>query len=254
MKRLTDIMSKLRSDQGCPWDREQTLESLKEQLLEESYEVIDAIDSGDSSKHMEELGDLLLQVVFQSQLRKEKGDFTLDDVIRTVSEKLVRRHPHVFGTDRADTSKEVLKRWEKIKAEEKGDKGRSILAGIPRRLPALLKAQRIQARAARVGFDWEKIEDVVAKVREEMAEVDAAMEGKDPAEFEAEIGDLLFAIVNLCRFRKVTAEQALDRAISRFARRFGKVEERIRAAGRNISDCTLAEMDAHWEAVKKEEA
>lgn len=252
MKQLTDIVSRLRSEDGCPWDREQTLESVKECLLEECYEVIDAIDSGDPEQHKEELGDLLLQVLFQSQIQTEAGNFSLNDVAETLAAKLIRRHPHVFGDDSAADSAEVLRKWEEIKASEKPEGKKSIIQGIPRHLPALLKAQRVQAKVARVGFDWTEVEDVVAKIDEELAEVKEALADGNPAELKAEIGDLLFAVVNLSRFRGQNAESALDETVARFSKRFRLVEDMVRADGRKMTDCTLAELDVYWEAAKKQ--
>lgn len=254
MKRVTGIMRRLRAPDGCPWDREQTLESLREHLLEECYEVLDAMESGDAKKHKEELGDLLLQVVFQSQIRNEMGHFGFNDVAETLAEKLVHRHPHVFGKTRLKTSAEVLKSWEKIKAREKSkDINRSALSGIPRTLPALLKAQRSQAKAARVGFDWKDVRGVMDKIEEELREVKDALKNGDKAHLEHEIGDLMFAVVNLSRFKKISAEIAMDRAVARFARRFQGVEQRVESEGRHMSDCTLDELEAHWQVVKEEE-
>lgn len=253
MNRLTEIMSRLRGEGGCPWDREQTLESLKQYLVEECYELLDAIDSGDPRKHKDELGDLLLQVLFQSQIRSEQGHFTFDDVADTLAEKLVRRHPHVFGDEHAETSEQVLRRWEEIKAGEKPEHSRrSMLDGIPRHLPALLKAQRVQTRAARVGFDWAEVGGVLDKIREELGEAGAAIRSGDAGRIRDEIGDLLFAAVNLSRFLGVNSEHALETATRRFVERFGRLEERIRKGGRKMTDATPAELDAHWEAVKAE--
>ncbi len=263
--RLIKIMAKMRAKGGCPWDREQTLATLKQYLIEESYEVIDAIDSGDVDKHAEELGDLLLQVVFQAQIRKEKGQFNFNDVVRIVCEKLIRRHPHVFGKLRAANQEEVLRNWEKIKVQEKRDKqaagktgapaGKrpSIIDGLPRHLPSLHKAHQFQQRLARVGFDWANVHDVMLKIEEELGEVKEALARGNEKQIRAEIGDLLFAVVNLCRFRKMHAEEVLQDAIVKFTKRFQAVEKRIHAEGREITQCSLAELDKHWEAVKKEE-
>ncbi|MBU4201296.1 MAG: nucleoside triphosphate pyrophosphohydrolase [Verrucomicrobia bacterium] len=256
---LLDIMARMRAEGGCPWDREQTLESLKQYLVEECYEVIDAVDSGQVSKHKDELGDLLLQVVFQAQIRKEQGDFSFEDVVRQVSDKLIRRHPHVFGDQVVSSSAEVLKNWETIKAREKQEaqaagakppEPRSIVEGIPRHLPALHKAHHIQRRVARVGFDWNQVHDVMAKVEEELAEVKQALATGDAQRIREEIGDLLFAVVNLSRFQGLNAEEALNRTVDKFTRRFQAVEQRVRNEGREISQCSLAELDAHWSAVK----
>lgn len=251
---MLDVVSRLRGEGGCPWDREQTLESLKQYLIEESYEVIDAIDSGDLDRHKEELGDVLLQVVLHAKIREEKGEFTFDDVADTLCDKLIRRHPHVFGDLKVSNSNEVLKNWEAIKAREKKCGRRSAVEGIPRHLPALQKAQRVQSLCSRVGFDWTEVSDVTAKVEEELAETRKAIDEGDTDKVREEIGDLLFAIVNLSRFQRVNAEEALGNTITKFIRRFQEVERRIHREGRELTDCSLAEMDAHWEDVKLEEA
>ena len=251
--RLLAVISRLRGKHGCPWDREQTLTSLKPYLIEESYELIDAIDSGDRERHKEELGDLLLQVVLQAQIRREKGHFTFDDVADRLADKLVRRHPHVFGRVRVSGSGEVLRNWEAIKAAEKKGVGGSILDGIPRHLPGLQKAQRIQSRASRVGFDWKRVRDVLAKIDEELAETRKALRTGDETSIKGEIGDLLFAVVNLSRFRGISAEEALEGTMAKFIRRFREVERRLREERKNLRDCSLADMDAHWEAIKRGE-
>ncbi|MFO7871547.1 MAG: nucleoside triphosphate pyrophosphohydrolase [Kiritimatiellia bacterium] len=250
--RLLEVVRRLRAPGGCPWDREQTLDSLKKYMIEEGYEVIDAIDSDDVREHMEELGDVLLHVVLQSQIRTEEGEFTFEEVAQGISNKLVRRHPHVFGDAKADDSAHVLRRWDDIKAAEKGGK-RSAVDGVPRHLPALQKAQRVQSRASRVGFDWTGIEDVAAKVEEELEEVRESLDREDRAATAEELGDLLFAVVNLCRFRGLSAEEVLDKTVGKFMARFRKVEERIRSENREIADCDLKDLDAHWEKVKEEE-
>jgi tetrapyrrole methylase family protein/MazG family protein len=251
--RALDVVSRLRGERGCPWDREQTLESLKPYLIEESYEVLDALDCGDPCRHLEELGDVLLQVLLHAQIRKEHGTFGFEDVAHRLADKLIRRHPHVFGDTRVSDSEDVLRNWETIKAGEKERGSGSALDGIPRHLPALQRAQRVQSRASRVGFDWTRVEDVVAKVEEELAEVKKTLAGDDGERTAEEIGDLLFAVVNLSRFREIRAEQALQKTVTKFAKRFGEVERRVRADGRTLAGCSLAEMDAHWDAVKREE-
>ncbi|MBA4388050.1 MAG: nucleoside triphosphate pyrophosphohydrolase [Verrucomicrobia bacterium] len=253
MKRLVDIVARLRGKGGCPWDREQTLLTLKPYLIEEAYELVDAVDSGDPGKHKEELGDVLLQVILHSQIRREKGEFDLDDVADVLCEKIIRRHPHVFGNTKVSNSGQVLKNWEAIKAEEKKLQRGSLFDGVPRHLPSLQKAQRIQSRAARVGFDWVKVRDVVAKVDEELLETKKAMRSGRKSRIKEELGDLLFVIVNLCRFKKINAEEALEYTIKKFMRRFHAVEKRVNAGGKSVSDCTLDELDSHWNAVKREE-
>ncbi len=253
IERLLEVMERLRGPDGCPWDREQTLLSLRQYLIEEAYEVIDAIESGDPAKHVEELGDLLLQVVFQAQLAKEQKQFEFQDVARAITAKLIRRHPHVFADVAVADSGEVLKNWERIKAGEKKEGPRSVVEGVPRHLPALHKAHQIQSRVARVGFDWTATEDVVAKIEEELAEVRAALRIGDADKIREEIGDLLFAVVNLSRFQKFNAEELLDATIRKFVRRFQGVESRVQAAGKKLQDCSLDELEAHWVAVKGEE-
>ncbi len=259
---LLEIMARMRAEGGCPWDREQTLESLKQYLVEECYEVIDAVDSGQAAKHKEELGDLLLQVVFQAQIRKEQGAFTFEDVARAIAEKLIRRHPHVFGDQVVSGSAEVLKNWEEIKGREKraaqcaaGQPGepRSIVEGVPRHLPALHKAQHVQQRVARVGFDWNEMRNVVAKVEEELAEVKAALARGDSLQVREEIGDLLFSVVNLSQFQGLNAEEALNLTVDKFIRRFQVLEQGLRAEGREVARCTPAELDACWNAAKAAE-
>lgn len=251
--RLVEIMRILRSPQGCPWDHKQTLQSLKEHLVEESHEVLDAIDGGDRSKLCDELGDLLLQVVFQSQLCREEGAFTFDDVANSIAQKLVRRHPHVFGDVQVSGSDEVLKNWEAIKKQEKANQTRGTLEGIPKSLPALHKANLIQKRVARVGFDWDNVEGALAKLEEEVAEIRAAVASGNQDHVREELGDLLFATVNVSRFFGQNAEELLEQTIRKFSRRFDALETIVHAQGRKVSDCTLAELDVVWEQVKAEE-
>lgn len=252
IEQLLEIMRRLRGPGGCPWDREQSLESLKKNLVEETYEVIDAIDSGDRASLREELGDLLLQVVFQSQICAEEGAFTFQDVVRAIADKLVRRHPHVFGDVKVAAADEVLKNWDRIKATEKGadTPPRSAVAGIPRHLPALHKAQQVQLRAARVGFDWQESKDVLNKIEEELTEIKMAMASESAERVRDEIGDLLFAVVNLTRFLGHEAEEVLDQTVTRFTRRFQFIEERVHAAGRKMTECSLDELEAHWQEAK----
>lgn len=254
IQRLLDIMQKLRSDDGCPWDREQTVESIKPNLIEECYEALDAIESGDPERHKEELGDILLQVVFHAQIRRESGDFDFSDVVDTICEKLVRRHPHVFGDEQADNPEEVLRNWERIKREEKGtEKKSSTFSGLPRSMPALQKADHVQARAARLGFDWDSIEPVIDKVEEELLETKHAIREGSTAEAVDEIGDLLFATVNLTRFIGTDAEAALHSTIEKFVSRFHFIEEHIHAQGKSLSDYNLAELDDYWIMAKQAE-
>lgn len=254
VERLYEVMKRLRAPDGCPWDREQTLQTLKPCLLEETYELLEAMDSPDVALHVEELGDVLLQVVFQCALREEEGLFTLNDVAEALTEKLIRRHPHVFGDVAAHSSGEVLRNWEAIKQKEKGKApDRSAIDGVPAVLPALLKAQRIQSKAARVGFDWEDATGATEKIEEELGELKEAVASGDSRKVAEEMGDLLFSVVNYCRFVGVDAESALEGTSKKFARRFREVERRIRGQGRTLKACTLAEMDAVWDAVKAEE-
>lgn len=247
-------MEKLRSENGCPWDREQTIDTLKQYMIEECYEVVDAVESGSVAKHKEELGDLLLQIVFQARLREEDGAFNFSDVVKGIVEKLIRRHPHVFADQTVSGTGEVLKNWEAIKSREKQDSGadepRSAMDGIPKHLPALHKAHHVQKRAARVGFDWTRLHDVVQKVHEELEEVEAALETGNDAEVNEEIGDLLFAVVNLSRFRGVNAEELLQAAVKKFMTRFKIIEKKARADGGELSDCSFEQMDQYWESAK----
>ena len=253
-ERLLGIMRKLRAPDGCPWDREQTLDSLKSNLIEETYEVIDAIEGGDRAELRGELGDLLLQVVFQAQICDEAGEFNFDDVVNGIADKLVRRHPHVFGDVQADTSGEVLRNWEKIKKTEKSaETPRSLVEGIPRHLPALAKAHLVQKRVARAGFEWDEIGGVVDKLEEELAEVKEAMEQKNVAAIREELGDLMFSVVNLSRYLGHEPEELLNENIAKFMRRFQCLENRLHAEGRELEHCSLEELEAVWNAVKTEE-
>lgn len=254
--RLVGVMRRLLAPGGCPWDREQTLESLRKYVLEEACEVIDAIDSGSRSALREELGDLLLQVVFQAELARREGCFAIDDVIAAIVDKLVHRHPHVFGGATANDADEVLRNWEKLKARERGDKG--ILAGVPRSMPALTRAQRIGEKVARVGFDWDDARGSRAKVAEELRELDEAAESQDPSRVEDEMGDVLFALVNLARHLRIDAESALRRAIDRFSDRFAYVEKRVREEHGGWGDASTREghlplsvLDGYWQDAKR---
>ena len=257
LPRLVEIMDRLLAPDGCPWDREQTLETLRPFLVEESYEVLDALSRGDVPGHREELGDLLMQIVFQAALRAREDSpdrFDIDDVVAGISDKLVHRHPHVFGeTTITGGSEEVLKKWEEIKAAEKAAKGTRtdrVLAGI-KPGPALARAQKIGQKCGKVGFDWPGWEGSFAKIVEETAEVKAAIESGDQAEIHAEIGDLFFAVMNVARKVGVDAEQALIDATNRFQRRFEFVEDRLRDRGKTPQQSTLDEMDALWGDAKR---
>jgi MazG family protein len=249
---LVGIMARLRGENGCPWDRQQTHESIKPYFVEETYEVLEAIDEGDARKLCEELGDVMLQVVFHARMAEEAALFGIEDVLKSITEKLVRRHPHVFGDVQADTAQEVLFNWEQIKkTERKRAAGRaSILDGVPRELPALLRAHRLQEKASRVGFDWTEAREVVKKVEEELAELRAAMESEQPDRMEAELGDVLFSLVNLGRFVAVNPEEALRKTIARFIARFQYIEEELAHQGKTPGQVTLTEMDALWAEAK----
>ena len=250
---VMSIMRRLRAPGGCPWDAEQSHESLKRYLLEESYEVLEAIDSGSDELLKEELGDLLLQPVFHAAIAEERGAFTIEDVLASLSDKLIRRHPHVFGDQVITDSEAQVANWEKIKKAEKGEERRSALSGIPPHLPALMKAQKITEKASRVGFDWEHVDQVMAKVLEELHEFEEAMEQGRQDRMEAELGDLLFAIVNLGRFLALDPEEALRKTIARFQNRFSYIEERLHANERHLQDASLDEMEALWVEAKTRE-
>ena len=251
-KQLVDIMEKLRSAEGCPWDREQTRESLKPYLLEETYELLEALDAGDPSQIMEELGDLLFQIVFHCQIGRERGEFGMEDVIAKITDKMVGRHPHVFGEARFDTSGAVARQWHERKREE-GKYRESMLEGVPKALPSLLRAQRLQARAARVGFDWKRVEDVFEKLREELREFDEAVESGERGRMEDELGDILFSLVNISRFLRINSEEALRKTNEKFMRRFRMIERKAAESGRSLSAMSLDEMDALWDEAKRSE-
>jgi tetrapyrrole methylase family protein/MazG family protein/ATP diphosphatase len=256
--RIVELMQRLLAPDGCPWDREQTLSTLRKYVLEEACEVIDAIDRGDRRELRDELGDLLLQVVFQAELARAEGAFGPDDVVAGICDKLVRRHPHVFADETADNAEQVLRNWERIKATEKSDKAdRGVLGGVPRSLPALTRAQRIGEKVSRVGFDWPDARGSRAKVTEELGELDEAIASGDGDRIEAELGDVLFALVNLARHVHVDAEGALRRTIDKFSRRFDHVEARVKQAHggwptRESDDrLTLEELDGYWDEAKR---
>lgn len=245
------IMKLLRSPGGCPWDREQDHHSIRSNLIEETYEVLDAIDRDDTENLREELGDLLLQVVFHSRMEEEAGSFSFEDVCNDICQKLVVRHPHVFGSVTADTSEEVLKNWDAIKAQTKGQKTvASTMDSVPRNLPALMRAVKLQKKAAKVGFDWDSIHGAAQKVSEETAEVMAAYEHGSQAEIDDELGDLLFAVVNLSRFTHSEPEEALTHASDKFSRRFAGVERLAAERGIDMSNASLEELDRLWDEIK----
>lgn len=249
---FAEIVAHLRAPEGCPWDREQTHATLRKHLLEEAYEAISAIDSGDFAAMREEFGDLLLQIVLQSQIANEEGQFNVNQVIHGIHSKIVRRHPHVFGDLKLDGVDGVLANWEKLKEKERGRKNddKGMLDGVPLALPALSQAQEYQERAARVGFDWTEIEGVLDKIAEEIEEVRQA---NNSAELASELGDLLFALVNLARWKKVDAESALRATNMKFKKRFAHVEQGAKRQGRNVSELTLDEMEALWQEAKTAE-
>lgn len=255
--RLHEIVQILRSPGGCPWDREQTHLSIRKNLIEETYEVLETLDDDDPDAMREELGDLLLQIMLHAQMEEEEGSFTVFDVIEGLNEKLLRRHPHVFGTSGAEDADEALVKWNEVKAEEKRKKGLepeklSALHGVPRDLPGLMKAYKLQKKAAEVGFDWERIEDVFDKVEEELQELRAEL-GPDGSKDrqQSELGDLLFAAVNLARFIKTDPEEALARTNRKFVQRFSYIEEQVRLSGKNLEQTSLLEMENYWQEAKK---
>jgi len=254
-EQLVSIMARLRAPGGCPWDREQTFDTIKPFLLEETYEVMAAIDARDWGELADELGDLLLQVVFFSQMAAEAGHFTIEEPIDAINAKLIRRHPHVFGEETADTGSQVLKRWAEIKAEEKKKKGLApagLLDSIPRVLPALVEAQHIASRAAGAGFDWPNIGEVLAKLDEERSEFEAVMAEGPQERIEDELGDLLFVIVNLARFVKVDPEQALRKTNAKFRKRFAHVEQGLAGRGKQFAESSIDEMEELWQEAKRQ--
>ena len=253
-QQLVEIMSRLRAPGGCPWDREQTFETIKPFTLEETYEVLDAIDRRDWKDLAEELGDFLLQAVFYAQMASEENLFQIGDTLDAINGKLIRRHPHVFGDQSAQTAGDVKRIWGEVKSAEKKEKGReaeSLLNPVPRALPALVEAQQIASRAAGVGFDWENAEQVIEKLHEELAELDEARRLASQDELENEIGDLLFVLVNLARFMKVDPEQALRRTNRKFRERFGYIERKLAERGKTLTGSNIEEMEALWQEAKK---
>ncbi len=242
---FVDITKRLRKE--CPWDREQSHASIRHSLIEEAYEVVETIDRNDMQELKKELGDLLLHVVFHSNIAEESGEFRLEEVIDEIAQKLIRRHPHIFGNVAVEGSSDVIRNWEKLKMQEGRE---SLMDGVPKELPALLRAHRLTDRASKVGFDWEKKEQAWAKVEEEVAELHRAIGEEDPAAIENEFGDLLFGLVNYARFIKVNPEIALRRSIEKFIERFQFIERRLRETGKDIHSSTLEEMDRLWEEAK----
>jgi len=266
-EKLVGVQARLRSPNGCPWDREQTHQSLQTYLIEEAYEVLEALESGNDDKFVEEMGDLLLQIVFHSQIAGEEGRFTVAEVIREIHDKMIRRHPHVFGKTRAKDSAEVLRNWEQIKAEErrtseqksdsngggKTQKEISLLDGVSHALPATLEGFQLTRKASRIGFDWDDAGGIFEKMQEESEELKRAWGEQDQPKIEEELGDLLFAAVNLSRFLKVDPEIALRKANAKFSRRFRAMEGLARKNGREFKDLPREEMEAFWDAAKKSE-
>jgi tetrapyrrole methylase family protein/MazG family protein len=249
---LLEIMARLRAENGCPWDREQTHESLRIYMIEETYEVLEALDEGDKGKFCNELGDLLLQIVFHAQIAKENGDFDMDDVLTEVCSKLISRHPHIFGDVKADTAEKVVENWEAIKKKEKKiDSQTGVLKDVPSNLPALMRSYKVQQKAAQVGFDWDNIEDVFRKVDEEIQELRDVYKSKNVERITDELGDAFFALVNLSRFLKVQPELALTGTIKKFIDRFEYIEQQSRKAGKRMEDMSLAEMDGLWNEAKE---
>ncbi len=266
-EKLVGVQARLRAPNGCPWDREQTHQSLRTYLIEEAYEVLEALESGNDGKFVEEMGDLLLQIVFHSQIAGEEGRFTIAEVIREIHDKMIRRHPHVFGKTRAKDSAEVLRNWEQIKAEERRARGQqgdsngggktrretSLLDGVSRALPATLQGFQLTRKASRIGFDWDDAEGIFEKMQEESEELKRALGDQDQPKIEEELGDLLFAAVNLSRFLKIDPEIALKKANAKFSRRFRAMERLARKNGREFKDLPREEMEAFWDAAKKSE-
>lgn len=253
MDDLLTVMRRLRSPDGCPWDREQTHKSLKKCFMEECAELMDAIDAGDDHEMCEELGDILMNIVMQSLIAEERGSFTFRDVVRAITEKMIRRHPHVFGEESVRNSTEVLGLWERVKKQEKQDR-KSVLDGIAYHCPALLQAEKLQKRVSKYGFDWSEQSQIVGKIQEELDEVKAALASGEEPHVDEEIGDLLFAVSNLSRFRKrASGEELLAQANRKFADRFRYIERRLSEQGKSLENSSLAEMDELWNEAKKVE-
>lgn len=252
VSKLLEVMRALRSEKGCPWDKKQTHATLKPYLIEECAEFLDAVDENDRDNILEELGDILLHIVFHSQIAHENGNFTFEDVVEAVTNKLIRRHPHVFGEKFADTPDRVIELWQEVKKKEKPDKKKSELDGIPHHFPALFRAEEIQKRAAKFGFDWESSSQIIAKIEEELGELKEALKLSDKKKIEEEIGDLLFSIVNLARFLKGhSAEELLARTTAKFKKRFVYIEQKLAETGRTPAESNINEMDSLWNEAKK---
>jgi MazG family protein len=249
--KLIQLMARLRAPEGCPWDRKQTHKTLRPFLLEEAHEVLEAIDSRKPAQLKDELGDLMFQVIFHAQLASEAGHFDIYDVIQGSLEKMTRRHPHVFGKEKLRTSGEVLENWEEIKRRERKGSGKSLLAGVPSTLPALIRAHRVQSKAARVGFTWARIDEAMAKVTEEIGELEAALLTQRQPKIMEELGDAIFALVNLARFAGTNPEDALHQAIGKFINRFAQVEKESKRDKKALADYTMDELLAVWEKAKK---
>lgn len=247
---LVELMTTLRSKDGCPWDRKQTHQTLRPYLLEEAHEVLEAIDAKQPAQLKDELGDLLFQVIFHAQIASEANEFTIDDVIVESLTKMKRRHPHVFGDETCSTSDQVLENWEEIKRREREGSGKRLLDGVPRSLPALMRAHRVQSKAARVGFKWSKIEEAMAKVNEELKELEAAILQNQPAEITEELGDTFFALVNLARYTDNNPEDALHQAVTKFIERFSKVEALSKKEQRALTEYTQDELLELWQKSK----
>lgn len=250
--RLAAVVDTLMGKNGCPWDTVQTRESLKPFLVEETYETLEALDSNQPEKIVDELGDLLYQILFHAKIAEKKGEFSITDVLENLSEKMIRRHPHIFQSSKADTPEKVLHQWEEIKKREKAHRDhRSVLDGVPKSLPALARAQKLQKKAARHGFDWDHLDPVVDKLDEEIAEFKEALAQGDARQAAEEMGDLLFVLVNIARFRKIDAEEALRATNNKFIRRFHFIEEEVRKRGKELKDTPLDEMERYWQEAKK---
>ncbi len=251
-KQLTSIVDTLMSEGGCPWDIVQTRESLKPYLVEETYETLDALDSNQPEKIVDEMGDLLYQILFHSKISEKKGEFNITDVLENLSEKMIRRHPHVFKTSEADTPDAVVHQWEEIKKQEKGNRDqKSVLNNIPKALPGLARAQKLQKKAAKQGFDWDQIEHVVAKLDEEVGEFKQALQEEDAPHMAEEMGDLLFVMVNIARFKKIDAEEALRTTNNKFIKRFQHIEQEVAKRGKTMQETSLEEMEQYWQDAKK---